>query len=68
MSHPADLRRQMSCEGKRSFPTFALAKQTAKRVSQRRHSKLTPYKCKWCGRYHVGGSNPVQTVKKPRKP
>lgn len=53
----------MACEGKQSFPTFALAAKTARLVAQRRHSPMTPYKCKWCGRYHVGGTNRVQHMK-----
>ena len=29
--YPGEDRKRMACEGKQSFPTFALAKQTAKR-------------------------------------
>lgn len=60
---PGSERRRMACEGKQSFPTFALAAKTARLVAQRRHSPMTPYKCKWCGRYHVGGTNRVQHMK-----
>lgn len=43
-----------SCEGKPSFPSFGLASSAAKRGRARRHLNATPYRCKWCGLWHVG--------------
>ena len=42
------------CEGKPSFPSFGLASSAAKRGRARRHLNATPYRCKWCGLWHVG--------------
>ena len=43
-----------SCEGKPSFPSFALAAKVAKRGRAKKHLNAMPYRCEWCGLWHVG--------------
>lgn len=42
------------CDGKPSFPSFALADKVAKRSRSKRHLNSMPYRCEWCGRWHIG--------------
>jgi hypothetical protein len=43
-----------SCAGKRTYLTFKEAKGAAQRSTRQYETRLAPYKCHYCGRYHVG--------------
>lgn len=46
---------KLGCTGKRSYATFAQAKQGAQRRNRRDGDAfLEPYKCRHCHEYHVG--------------
>lgn len=42
------------CEGKTQYSTYAAAHEVSKRVASHSHNIIKPYKCRYCGQYHVG--------------
>lgn len=56
-SPPVGVRRSnaRTCPHKRTYSTWALAREAAKRTRRERHDKVHPYKCRGCSQYHVGG-------------
>ena len=42
------------CEGKKALKSFSEAEKRAKRLRRRDKSNVTPYRCKVCGKFHVG--------------
>lgn len=46
--------KEVSCDGKDQLPTRTHAETIAKRMASRRSRKIKPYKCDFCGFYHVG--------------
>lgn len=53
--------RVQSCEGKASFNCYSTASTAAKRRKARK-----AYRCKYCGKYHVGTQRHEVTVRKKR--
>lgn len=51
---PAGVPPRASCSGKTRFPTFAEARDHAKRASRRTETSFNPYHCNSCGFYHYG--------------
>lgn len=51
-------RRVSDCVGKVGFGSFVLAKKATKRGWGKRHrgrrEKREPYRCRWCGNWHIG--------------
>ncbi len=45
----------VTCEGKARFDTLALAKRIATRRKHKADRPGTPYHCKCCGGWHIGG-------------
>lgn len=43
-----------TCVGKRWYSTFAAANRVAKRMRRYEHDVLVAYRCRFCGRFHVG--------------
>lgn len=43
-----------ACVGKVRFETMSQAQKTAKYSARRNGGKLHPYRCTWCGGFHVG--------------
>ena len=41
-----------ACDGKQAHATPLLATKVAKKMRQK---SVKPYRCKWCGKWHVGG-------------
>ena len=46
--------RRRACEGKVSYETIEDATDAARKYRHDFGQRLTPYRCKWCGNYHVG--------------
>jgi hypothetical protein len=46
--------RRRACEGKRGFETIEDAKAAAREYALSFGDSLTPYRCRFCGRFHVG--------------
>ena len=53
------------CVGKFAFQTAAMARQVAKRMSQRRKGSVHAYHCASCAGWHVGSSS-IRTRKTKR--
>lgn len=51
---------QAQCIGKHRFDDGGLAKQVARKSSQRKDSKASAYRCVTCGGWHVGNGNGKQ--------
>lgn len=62
--------KEISCDGKDPLPTLQRAELIASRMSSRRSKRIRPYKCVFCGFYHVGEVNGRPGIKtpKPRTP
>lgn len=46
--------RRRACVGKVRLPSEEVAVRVARLMSRRTGSLLLPYRCRWCGRWHVG--------------
>lgn len=47
------IERAKQCEGKRQFHSILAAQINAKKIHSRT-GKMRPYKCKFCGKFHLG--------------
>ena len=45
------------CTGKVKFDTFTMAEQVASRKTRRHEMRPKPYRCRFCGGFHIGNSN-----------
>lgn len=46
--------RRRACLGKRRLPGQEIAERVARLMSRRTDSLLLPYRCRYCGHWHVG--------------
>lgn len=46
--------RRRACDGKVRLRSQQVAQRVARLMSQRTRSLLLPYRCRWCGHWHVG--------------
>ena len=46
--------RKKECGDKDKNETFAEANALAKKQSFKRNTRINAYKCKWCGKFHIG--------------
>ena len=53
-----------ACVGKVAFDTWTQAELAAKRRNKNADLRLRPYRCRVCGKVHVGGGEPVRDVRK----
>lgn len=51
--------RLAACEGKRSFPDYALAVAVRNRMRRRRKRRLAVYRCRYCHDWHIGTNTRV---------
>lgn len=54
MTEPYDPVPAHSCTGKIAFDSPALAREVAQRSRRKHHAAVQPYRCKHCGKWHVG--------------
>lgn len=43
-----------ACRGKAVYLTWTAAERKARRMRHRTRERLEPYRCRFCGRWHVG--------------
>lgn len=49
------------CDGKKAFPTWFQARDSARRMRRRDSSpRANPYKCPSCGKFHVGNTGKMR--------
>ncbi len=55
------------CDGKRSYPSFSAAERVAKAQRRDMHSRVQHYRCKYCGKWHVGNITAGQEKRKDQR-
>lgn len=59
---------EITCYGKKSFPTYWAAKRSAKALNRYRDgAKANPYKCDHCRGFHVGNTMGHNKVHRPSR-
>jgi hypothetical protein len=56
-----------ACSGKVAFDSWALAEAASKRRRKNAGISVRPYRCKVCGKVHLGGGEPVRDVRKAQR-
>ncbi len=60
-AHPkpevSPLNGMLGCNGKRQYPDYSNAAKVAKTQSRRHDSRVQPYRCTHCRRWHLGTPN-----------
>lgn len=51
-----DSNKEAGCKGKPPFNSMKRAVKVAKRMRRRRNEPVAPYRCKFCGLVHIGGT------------
>lgn len=47
--------REAACSGKKVYLTYSAARGSARFVIRRFGERVSPYRCRYCGRWHLGG-------------
>ncbi len=50
----SEVRKALSCTGKKAYVSISIAKEAAKDFRKRVGPRTKPYKCKYCPSYHIG--------------
>ena len=66
--HRPDWLAPAQCEGKHRFEDGGLAKKVAHQSSARKDKRVSAYRCRTCGGWHIGNSNKRNVNRKPRPP
>ena len=56
-----------SCDGKVAFDSWSKAERAAGRRRKNAEADVHPYRCKVCGKVHIGGGDPVRDVRKMQR-
>lgn len=57
---PLQPNKEATCVGKSTAPTMHLARKLAKKLNNKYDKAVVePYKCRCCGKYHLGGNKQV---------